>query len=110
MTNKMITGGFAAAFLATLGGAGIALAQSDATAAPTLSEAQAIEIALAEVPGEVKETELESEDGLQVYEIEILTAEGKEMEVEIHAGTGEVMDVEAEDDDNEDDEDDDDKN
>lgn len=110
MTKKMIAGGFTAAFLATLGGAGIALAQSDTTAAPALNEAQAIEIALAEVPGEVVETELENEDGIQVYEIEILTAEGKEMEVEVHAGTGEVLEVEAEDDDDDDKEDDGDDN
>jgi uncharacterized membrane protein YkoI len=68
-----------------------------------LTEMQAVEIALAEVPGEVQETELEREDGVLVYEIEILTADGVEMEVEINADSGEILEIEAEDDDDDDD-------
>jgi uncharacterized membrane protein YkoI len=67
-----------------------------------LTEMQAVEIALAEVPGEVQETELEREDGVLVYEIEILTADGVEMEVEINADSGEILEIEAEDDDDDD--------
>ena len=52
------------------------------------------------MPGQVRETELENEDGKMVYEIEIIAAaDGKEMEVEIDAETGAVLEVEAEDDD-----------
>lgn len=104
MTKKLITGGLLAGLLATAGTAGVVAAQS-ATEAPGLTEAQAIEIALAEVPGEVQEAELEREDGGQVYEIEILMADGMEMEVEIDANTGDVLEVEAEDDDDDDDDD-----
>ena len=63
-----------------------------------LSEEQAVEIALLEVPGEVQEIELEKDGGLMVYEIEILDADGQEFEVEIAADTGDVIEVEAEDD------------
>ena len=66
---------------------------------PKMTEEQAIEIALLEVPGEVQEIELETEDGATVYEIEIIKADGKEYEVEIAADTGAVLEVEAEDDD-----------
>lgn len=97
MNKKWITGGVLAGLLATAGTAGVVVAQS-ATEAPGLSEAQAIEIALAEVPGEVQEAELDREDGVQIYEIEILTADGVEMEVEIDAETGAILEIEAEDD------------
>lgn len=98
MNKKQITGGILASLILATAGAGIVGAKStDKTAA--LSEAQAIEIALAEVKGEVQETELEREHGNLVYEIEILTSEGREMEVEIDAETGEVLEIEAEDED-----------
>ena len=70
-----------------------------------LSMEQAIEIALLEVPGEVQEAELEREDGVMVYEIEILDANGQEFEIEIAADTGEVIEIEAEDDDDDNDDD-----
>lgn len=107
MNKKLITGGVLAGLALATGTAGVVAAQS-AAEAPALSEAQAIELALAEVPGEVLETELEREDGMQVYEIEILGADGVEMEVEINAATGEILEVEAEDYDDEDDDEDDD--
>lgn len=97
MNKKLITGGIVASLLAAAGAAGMLTTQANAET-PAVSEAQAIEIALAEVQGEVQETELDREDGMQVYEIEILTADGVEMEVEINAATGEVLEVEAEDD------------
>lgn len=97
MNKKLITGGIVASLLAAAGAAGMLTTQANAET-PAVSEAQAIEIALAEVQGEVQETELDREDGMQVYEIEILTADGVEMEVEINAATGEVLVVEAEDD------------
>ena len=62
-----------------------------------ISEAQAIEIALLEVAGDVQEVELETEDGAMVFEVEILNAEGQEFEIEIAADTGDVLEVEAED-------------
>lgn len=97
MNKKLITGGIVASLLAATGAAGILTTQANAET-PALTEAQAVEIALAEVQGDVQETELDREDGMQVYEIEILTADGVEMEVEINADTGEVLEVDAEDD------------
>ena len=97
MTKKLITGGILASLLAAAGTAGFVATQANA-GAPGLTEAQAVEIALAEVPGEVQETELEREDGMKVYEIEILTADGVEMEVEINADTGEILEIEADED------------
>lgn len=102
MNKKLITGGIVAGLLASVGAAGVVAAQATGEA-PGLTEAQAVEIALAEVPGDVQETELEREDGMQVYEVEILTADGVEMEIEIDANTGEILEVEAEDDDDDDD-------
>ena len=99
MNKKIIIGGVCGSLALVVVAAGVANAQP-AAKAPTLSEEAAIEIALAEVPGQVRETELENEDGKMVYEIEIIAAaDGKEMEVEIDAETGAVLEVEAEDDD-----------
>jgi uncharacterized membrane protein YkoI len=102
MNKFSITGGVAAGLLAVATLVGATSAQS-AGEAPAITEEAAIEIALAEVAGKVTETELEHEDGKQVYEIEIVTAEGVEMEIEIDAATGAVLEVEAEDDDDDDD-------
>ena len=45
----------------------------------------------------MQEVELERHRSTQIYEIEILAADGTEMEVEIDAKTGNVLMVEAED-------------
>ncbi|WP_415716954.1 PepSY domain-containing protein [Roseibium sp.] len=110
MEKKVIVGSVIAGLLVSMGAMGAATAQS-ATTPVAMSEEKAIEIALAEVPGTVQETELEKEDGKQVYEIEILTANGVEMEVEIDVATGTVLEFEADDDgdDDHDGKDDDDK-
>ncbi len=98
MNRKMIAGGALTGMVLTgaLVGAVSAQTAADATG---LSEAQAIEIALLEVAGDVQEVELERDDGMMVYEVEIVDAEGQEYEIEIAADTGEVIEVEAEDDD-----------
>jgi uncharacterized protein (AIM24 family) len=102
MNKKLIASGIFASLLATAGLASVAVAQANAPV-PTFAVEQAVEIALAQVPGEVQETDLEREDGMLVYEIDILTADGVEMEVEINADTGEILDIEAEDDSDDDD-------
>lgn len=107
MKTKSILLGAVATLIAAGSGVGLAIAQQTGDA-PAITEAQAIEIALAEVPGEVRETELEREDGMQVYEIEIRTADGAEMEVAVDASNGTVLEVEADDADDGDDADDDD--
>ncbi|WP_434054923.1 MAG: PepSY domain-containing protein [Roseibium sp.] len=104
MDKKLILGTVAAGVLLVTGAIGAVSAQTTPAAA-TLDEAKAVEIALAEVPGTVQEAELDKEDGKQVYEIEILTADGQEMEVEIDAETGAVLEIEADGDDHDDDDD-----
>lgn len=47
-------------------------------------------------PGEVKELEMSIEDGVPHYEFEIMTADGRETEVECDAMTGKIVEVEWE--------------
>lgn len=47
-------------------------------------------------PGEVKELEMSLEDGVPHYEFEIITADGRETEVECDAMTGKIVEVEWE--------------
>lgn len=110
MEKKIVVGSVVAGLLVSMSALGAASAQT-AAETPAMSEEKAIEIALAEVPGTVQETEFEIEDGNQIYEIEILTADGVEMEVEIDIATGTVLEVEADEDgdDDHDGKDDDDK-
>jgi uncharacterized membrane protein YkoI len=65
-----------------------------ATAKVTID--QAIKTALEKVPGKVVEAELEKKHDKAVWEVEIVTAENKIMEVHIDAGSGAVIDVEEE--------------
>lgn len=104
MNTKILTGGLLAGLLAAGGTIGLASAQST-TAPVTLTAAQAIEIALDEVPGEFREAELEREGGKRIYEIEIRKADGVLVEVDVDAETGMVLDVEVENDDDHDDDD-----
>ena len=50
-------------------------------------------IALERVPGQVVKAELDYDDGMLVYEIDIRTAEGHKYEVKIDANTGAVLRV-----------------
>jgi len=106
MNTKMIAGGELTGLVLAGGIAGMVSAQSVADATG-LTEAQVIEIALMEVPGEVTEVEQERHRGSQIFEVEIVGADGVEMEVKIAADTGEILKVEAEGDDCDDDDDDD---
>lgn len=51
----------------------------------------------AKVPGELLEVELEIEDGIYVYDVKILGADGRVVEVETDAKTGKVLKVEDDD-------------
>lgn len=57
---------------------------------------QAIKTASEKVPGKVVEAELEKKHDTLVWEVEVVTAENKVMEVHIDAGSGAVIDVEDE--------------
>src|SRR3546814_17580905 len=47
----------------------------------------------AEFAGQVLDVELEEEDGAMVYEIELLTPDGRKIELEYEAGTGRLLSV-----------------
>ena len=98
MDKKIIAGSALAGLFLAGGIVGTVSAQTLA-AQTGLTLEQAAEIALLEVPGEIREVDLEREDGMQIYEIEILSVDGVEMEVEIAADTGDVLEIEAEGDD-----------
>ena len=57
---------------------------------------QAIKTASEKVAGKVVEAELEKKHDTLVWEVEVVTAENKVMEVHIDAETGAVIDVEEE--------------
>ena len=102
MNKTFVAGGALAGLVLTGAVAGTVSAQTAADATG-LSEEQAIEIALLEVPGDVEEVELEKDDGVMIYEIEILGADGQEFEVEIAAADGTIIEIEVEDDHDDDD-------
>lgn len=84
--------------LANLGSTGaIAMNVSpEETAQNLISEVQAKEIALKKVKGTVSKVEIETENGVQKYEVYIKTSTDM-YEVEIDATTGKVLKVEKED-------------
>ena len=57
---------------------------------------QALKTASEKVPGKVVEAELEKKHDTLVWEVEVVTAENKVMEVHIDAESGAVIDVEEE--------------
>ena len=65
-----------------------------ATAKVTID--QAIKTASEKVPGKVVEAELEKKHNTLVWEVEVVTAENKVMEVHIDAESGAVIEVEEE--------------
>ncbi|MBU5439592.1 PepSY domain-containing protein [Tissierella sp. MSJ-40] len=60
-----------------------------------INGAEAIQIALRYVPGEVLKVELDTEHGILVYEITIRASTGV-YEVKIDANTGEILEIERE--------------
>ncbi|MGE7666882.1 PepSY domain-containing protein [Ureibacillus composti] len=67
-----------------------------------ITEQEATKIALEKVPGTVDEVELENEDGLIVYEFEIVGEDGSEQDIEVDAKTGKIVKVEDDDGENDD--------
>ena len=57
---------------------------------------QAMKTTTEKIPGKVVEAELEKKHGMLVWEVEVVTAENKVMEVHIDAESGAVIDVEEE--------------
>lgn len=64
----------------------------------TITKEQAKEIALQQVKGRVIHVDLDTDNGVQKYEVIILTDQNEVYEVEINANTGKVIKVEKEND------------
>ncbi|TQK74587.1 putative membrane protein YkoI [Brevibacillus sp. AG162] len=62
-----------------------------------ISVEQAKKIALAKVKGNIKSIKLDEDDNHYVYEVEVKTAKGQEVDLEISATTGAVLDVDWDD-------------
>ncbi len=70
--------------------------KADMAAAARVTINQAANTAVQKVPGKVVEAELEKKHNKLVWEVEVVTAENKVMEVHIDADTGAVIGVEEE--------------
>ncbi|MDN5558739.1 MAG: PepSY domain-containing protein [Ruaniaceae bacterium] len=67
------------------------------TSAPTITAREAIEIALGEVPGELWDLDLDTEQGIVVWEAELTDEAGVNWEIYIDAETGAIVKVEQDD-------------
>jgi uncharacterized membrane protein YkoI len=56
--------------------------------------AKALDLAAEHLPGEVLKVELESKHGRSIYEIKVLTGNGRLREIELDARTGNVLEIE----------------
>jgi uncharacterized membrane protein YkoI len=93
--------------LAAAAAALLALAAGPALAHPYSTPLhRCVNAALAKKPGKVLEVELETEDGRQIYEIDIAGKDGKRWELECDLETNRIVKVELEEDDDDDDDDD----
>lgn len=70
--------------------------KAEMAAAAKVTVDQAIKTASDKVAGKVIEAELEHKHNKLVWEVEVVTAENKVMEVHVDAETGDVIDVEEE--------------
>ena len=68
--------------------------EADFPSMAKISMDQAVQNALASVPGQVLKTELEDENGFLVYGIEVVAADKAIMEVKVDAGSGKVVGME----------------
>lgn len=59
-----------------------------------ISIEEAMNIAVGRVPGQIVKVELERENGVWVYEVEIITPQGVKYEVEVDINTGNIVKVE----------------
>lgn len=59
---------------------------------------QILALVEADHPGQIVEVELEDEDGMWLYEVEVLTPAGQLIEIDLDARTGDILGYEEEDD------------
>jgi uncharacterized membrane protein YkoI len=92
--NAIVTAIVAASALSGIGWIAAANANTDKdadVAKVAIAQDHAVKIALQAVPGSVVESEFESEDGVALWEIEILGANHQVTEIEIDANTGKIL-------------------
>lgn len=65
--------------------------ESDFPSMAKISLQEAMQAALARVPGEVLKTELEDENGYLVYGVEVVSSDRSVTDVKVDAGTGAVL-------------------
>lgn len=53
-----------------------------------------LEIVLRDTPGEILEVERDDDDGIEIYEIQILTPDDRKMEIKVNARTGAIIEKE----------------
>jgi len=70
--------------------------KDEMAAAAKVTIDQAIKTASEKVAGKVVEAELKKKHDTLIWEVDVVTAENKVMEVYIDGGTGEIIDVEEE--------------
>lgn len=58
-----------------------------------ISIVEAMNMAQEQVPGEVVKAELDSENGVWIYEVNIITPQGIEYEVNVDINTGRIISV-----------------
>ena len=79
---------------------GVAHSAKDDDLSQAITAKQAIDIAQAAKPGRIYELELEDDDDILAWEVELVSSEdSSEYEILINATSGEVIEIENEDDD-----------
>jgi uncharacterized membrane protein YkoI len=66
-----------------------------------LTKQESIDIALKEVQGNASDVELEDEDGVIIYSVEVTDDQGQKHEIAVDANTGKILKIEADDEESE---------
>jgi uncharacterized membrane protein YkoI len=94
---------FAAGLIALAVGSATADDDDHLTARRALEEGRVLPLAevlaavKSKLPGKVIEVELEVEDGILVYDLKMLTPDGRLKEIEVDAATGKILKIEDDD-------------
>lgn len=73
------------------------LARAAVASGEILPLAKAVEALLLRHPGRIIEAEFERDDGVPIYELELVTEDGRLIDAEVDARTGAILEVEEDD-------------
>lgn len=79
----------------------VRVAEADFPSLARVTLDEAIQQALVAVPGQVLGVQLEEENGFLVYEVEVVNADRAVVDVEVDAGSGEVLAIDQDNDEDE---------